>query len=489
MQKTAILLKLILPLLLLTSCSNRLRRQQAEEALLATKEQYRNYAHFTSDSLIRTSVNYFMEHGTAAEKSEALFYLGCVQIDLGQPDQAGCAFLQALGYGKDTDNYYILGQTCMQLSVLLSKSHCSEEEFYARKAYYYYLLGDMEIYQCDALIHIANAKRHLSDTDSCRYYLQQADNLAHSINDSLTMGYALYSHIQLLLLEEQYEEAMEGYQQLLGHYRYEIRMEDYCNMASIYAHQRQETQAENLIRQGRVFATDTELLTVFYSNVSRMYDNIGNKEQAYLYKDSLYLLSRDIIADGRRNSINAFQRDFAEQQQIQAQRIMHTHTIFLSCLFAIFLLIVILCIFEIRRQHLLASLQKQKIQSLEYKLTNVSSEYEEQLRSLKESDIVRHISDLLKANQLIGNDLLRQLFQTISYKIPAFEQRLREVYTPSKTEWQLCMLIKVGFSPSDIALITNKTPSAISAMRSRLFMKTFQKKGTPAEWDAFIGRL
>jgi len=488
MRKLSRNIYLLLVCTLLGACQYH-GKQQAEEALNITKDLYKNYAHFSNDSLIRTAVNYYLENGSNEEKSEALFYLGCVQLELGQNDQAGFSFLQALGHGEDTNNYYVLGQACMQLSLLLNKSHCSEEEAYARKALDYYRLGNLKLYQCDALIHIANAKRHNLEIDSCRYYLLTADSLAQSIGDSLAMGYALYGKIQLDLLEENFSEALKGYSQLFDAYRYSARMEDYCNMASIYANQGQDTEAEDFLGKARSLANGDELLVIFYSNASRIFGNTGKKEKEYLYKDSLLLLSRDLIVNGRRNSINAFQRDFAEQQQIQAQKKMHVRSLFLGFLLIIFLLVVALCFFEIRRQRLMASLQEQKIHTLEYDLANVSSEYEEQVRQLKESDIVQQISESVRLCKPVSSEALRQLFLTISQKIPAFEQRLKEVYSPTETEWQICMLIKVGFTPSDIALLANKTPSAISAIRSRLYMKTFQRKGSPAEWDDFIARL
>lgn len=49
------------------------------------------------------------------------------------------------------------------------------------------------------------------------------------------------------------------------------------------------------------------------------------------------------------------------------------------------------------------------------------------------------------------------------------------------------LLVKVHFSPTDIARITNKSRSAISSTRMRLFTSNFGKKDAKAEdWDVFV---
>lgn len=51
------------------------------------------------------------------------------------------------------------------------------------------------------------------------------------------------------------------------------------------------------------------------------------------------------------------------------------------------------------------------------------------------------------------------------------------------------MLIKLGFLPSQIAFLTNKSAEGVSSIRRRLYYKVFQKKGRPTDWDDFIKTL
>lgn len=67
-----------------------------------------------------------------------------------------------------------------------------------------------------------------------------------------------------------------------------------------------------------------------------------------------------------------------------------------------------------------------------------------------------------------------------------FTGRLLSLYPMSQVEMQTCLLIKLRVSATDIANTLNKSTSAISSMRSRLYGKVFHSKGGAKEWDEFI---
>ena len=53
-------------------------------------------------------------------------------------------------------------------------------------------------------------------------------------------------------------------------------------------------------------------------------------------------------------------------------------------------------------------------------------------------------------------------------------------------EMRITLLIKAGIAPADIARLTSRSKQSVSSTRSRLFLKAFGRKGTPAEWDEFV---
>ena len=56
-------------------------------------------------------------------------------------------------------------------------------------------------------------------------------------------------------------------------------------------------------------------------------------------------------------------------------------------------------------------------------------------------------------------------------------------------EYLVCMLVKVGFTPSDICVLTGLSNSNISNIRKRLLMKLTGRNGSPKDFDAYIINL
>ena len=51
------------------------------------------------------------------------------------------------------------------------------------------------------------------------------------------------------------------------------------------------------------------------------------------------------------------------------------------------------------------------------------------------------------------------------------------------------MLLRLGKTPTDIAQLTAHSKQSVTNTRSRLFEKTFGRKGTPADWDRLVSSL
>lgn len=72
---------------------------------------------------------------------------------------------------------------------------------------------------------------------------------------------------------------------------------------------------------------------------------------------------------------------------------------------------------------------------------------------------------------------------------PRFTSTLITLHNMSAVELQVCYLIKLNASPSEIANVLSKDTSTVSSIRSRLYMKVFGKKGSSKDWDEFIRSL
>ena len=72
---------------------------------------------------------------------------------------------------------------------------------------------------------------------------------------------------------------------------------------------------------------------------------------------------------------------------------------------------------------------------------------------------------------------------------PTFKQRLADLCRLSAHDYHVCLLIKIGMKPSDIARITIRSDEAITSTRRRLYERAFGRKGKPSDWDEVIKML
>lgn len=78
--------------------------------------------------------------------------------------------------------------------------------------------------------------------------------------------------------------------------------------------------------------------------------------------------------------------------------------------------------------------------------------------------------------------------------------RLKELFADEKQfnrienivneyEYQMCMLIRTGFTPSDICILMNTSKSSVANVRKRIFTKLTGRNGSSKDFDAYINSL
>ena len=80
----------------------------------------------------------------------------------------------------------------------------------------------------------------------------------------------------------------------------------------------------------------------------------------------------------------------------------------------------------------------------------------------------------------------QQLEQTVNGVFPHFNARLSELCKMGHHDYHVCLLIKVGLQPKDIANLTDHSPESVSSTRRRLYIRAFGQKGTPKDWDSVV---
>ena len=134
---------------------------------------------------------------------------------------------------------------------------------------------------------------------------------------------------------------------------------------------------------------------------------------------------------------------------------------------------------------------RKTIQKLKYanELASIQmQEHQQADKQVKSSSIYQRIQIRLNNKESIGmNDKIwKELEEVVEQAYNGFLKRVEDLCPLNWQERNLCLLIKAGFSPSNIAILTAHSKQSISSTRSRLYERTFIEKGTPSQWDEFI---
>ena len=137
------------------------------------------------------------------------------------------------------------------------------------------------------------------------------------------------------------------------------------------------------------------------------------------------------------------------------------------------------------------TLLRKTIQKLKYanELASIQmQEHQQADKQVKSSAIYQRIQIRLNNKESIGmnDEIWKELEEVVEQAYSGFLKRIEDLCPLNWQERNLCLLLKAGFSPSNIAILTAHSKQSISSTRSRLYERSFLEKGTPSQWDEFI---
>lgn len=112
-------------------------------------------------------------------------------------------------------------------------------------------------------------------------------------------------------------------------------------------------------------------------------------------------------------------------------------------------------------------------------------------RIWQETEYYKYLKDIYESNKPVHEGTIdwNVLEDAIFSIYPTFKENLWKLKKMKKQALHVCLLVKAGFSVSQIAYFTNKTYEGINSTRRRLYESNFGKAGKPSEWDEFIRSL
>ena len=520
------------------------KKQRMRYELLRHKAMNKACITFTSDSVMKEVVDYYDHHGSANERMLANYVLGCVYRDMHEAPMAleyyNKATEQADTTAADCD-YGTLYRVYSQMGFLFSKQYLLYQELNAfdKAEKYAYLAKDT----LNAIINYQNkgdAYGYLGKKDSVIAINLQAAKLFKKHGNDYAAAIAFGCNYNYYIEKKDFinaKKAFEAYNSTgyEGNSNYEDAKAYVLYQKGTYYLfvNKQDSAYDNLslsfkmCKSYSIKAATTKALAQYYAKVNQPAMAMKYALQSSEYNDS------DLI-EARKTQLQQVQAmyDYSRNQEIaknaeqKAERSTRmNYMIVLSCLMLFLLLSYIYrkqiaikkkkiavskllyedSLLKLKRlqderaklvaenDNKLAQVIMEKentISKLKAEITHIQERYS--LSSVSDADLILKDSSIYKKIKFIEvhpkekmcEEDWKELADTIEEVVPNFIPVLKNKLNDK--DYQICLLVRLGFSTSLVARLLGLSDAAISKSRKTMLKKICRKEGKPKEFDEYI---
>lgn len=515
-------------------------------ALLTLRAEDRCSVRATSDSVVVRVIRYYEQQKEEDKRMEAYYCGGCVYSDLQDAPRALEYFQKAVDCSDGTGKCDFLAGLYKQMGALLVYQERYEEALSAyEKAYTYQIAAQDRFNLFEPVLCKARIYEKMGEKDSAVFTYWKADELARETGEIKQSSEILSELGELYVELGRYKEAAECLHASVAKSGGEMLASTCLGLGRLFLETGRPDSAffylSKSLEKGDVYVVNEAQKYLFM-----LEDERSNYRQALTYAEQ-HLLSYDSIrkittAESARKAHELYNYEQTEMENhaltlANARKKLFIFEWLLVCLF--FIGGCVFFIFYMQRKknelirmerNLRKENEKRYKQSLEYieenkkKLEELSvclAEAEQQkdaalqdsLRAQKElleitnrQVLVQRKSKECLVKELVSSEIYlkfhqacedetvrieeedwRILQQAVDQTYENFTSRLYGLYPKlSMMELRICCLIKISVSITHVADLLNRSKSAISTARARLYKKLFGKPGAPEELDAFI---
>ena len=520
------------------------KKQRMRYELLRHKAMNKACITFTSDSVMKEVVDYYDHHGSANERMLANYALGCVYRDMHEAPMAlkyyNKATEQADTTAADCD-YGTLYRVYSQMGFLFSKQYLPYQELNAfdKAEKYAYLAKDT----LNAIINYQNkgdAYGYLGKKDSVIAINLQAAKLFKKHGNDYAAAIAFGCNYDYYIEKKDSinaKKAFEAYNSTgyEGNSNYEDAKAYVLYQKGTYYLfvNKQDSAYDNLslsfkmCKSYSIKAATTKALAQYYAKVNQPAMAMKYALQSSEYNDS------DLI-EARKTQLQQVQAmyDYSRNQEIaknaeqKAERSTRmNYMIVLSCLMLFLLLSYIyrkqiaikkkkIAVSKLLYEDSLLKLKRLQderaklvaendsklaqvimekentISKLKAEITHIQERYS--LSSVSDADLILKDSSIYKKIKFIEvhpkekmcEEDWKELADTIEEVVPNFIPVLKNKLNDK--DYQICLLVRLGFSTSLVARLLGLSDAAISKSRKTMLKKICRKEGKPKEFDEYI---
>ena len=453
--------------------------------LIYTEALHRSGLYIGTDSLIKSSRDYFERQGDDKHLAMALLHHGIILYHLQKTREGILSMKQAeqmaSGFNEPNFNWYLY-------SVLGDVNDNVGDNNMTLRYYKLALKAAQQVgnkqWTVQTLNNIATTFDVLGETDSLKYYLEQAKPLIASTEGDVRANY-LVNNASYLMKTGKRNEAKHFLTESM-----QISPTDRGAklLADIYV---QEGDTAMAVQQWYRLTTSfsPDIATQSYQQLIAHFNQKGDIDNVAMYSQRLNELYNGIYQRNDAAGIIDMMTQFDEQTKERR------HYKSIIALLAAIIILMILSAFiiwysrrRIDRLNARFAESQQQYNLTRSELTNMRRQKEREQRenSLQMKEIVSRLHSSANRGQPAADEDANALAQ-LSY---AQNPKLRELLSSLNSKEQIvCLLTIQNFIPSEIATLTISTPQAITNTRVRLLKKLFGETGGAKEFDNAIRQI
>ena len=512
------------------------------EQLETLEEANRADELMTNDSLATKLVEYFDRHGSCNERMRARYMLGRTYADLGELPRALDTYYEAAEMADTTAadcNFAVLSRVHAQAaSVFHSQVQPLSQLEELRKAEYFAYRGKDTLMAIECCVQQANAYDYLHLHDSVIHIIDKCIKRFNEIKRNDRAVQVMGIKVSPLIEKGETFKAkrcIEQYEEHSGFFDDEGNIERgkevyYYVKGQYYLAVGKVDSAEQLFRKELRDGKDLNNQIAGSKGLQQVYERLKKPDsiakyanRGYELNDSAYLLSESENIQKFKASYNYnHNKLMAEQKAREAERIR-------SVLMAVVSITVIVAMaallvfgrYRARKERKMAEYRKslENLEKTQSELMELCSEENlkpeevfarksqemaemlSQIRSYKPSirktgatleerlnnaQIVTTLKEKAKTSPYRKADIreLKALRNLMNEEIPHFYTTLNTPqYTLTPMEYDVCLLVRAHFSPSEIQRLMGFSSSYATTIRTRLLQKVFGCDGKASDFD------
>ena len=457
----------------------------ARYALLYSQALDKNYIDLTSDSLISIAVDYYKDRDDVKAKFFSYYYLGRIYTNANNLTQATLAYMEAEQLVDELGDDYAAGLLYDQMGTIY------RDYYDFPKALESYRLSTEHYHKADKPLHklygmlsqSAIYKTMGKETDSF-HILYNTLTEAKETNQTSVIKHCLGDLILLCLDMDKQEEALAFYNDFINHYSIErMNSSFYAGLSLLMAREKNVEKSQFYINKAWERArTQSDSIHLYY--ISSQVEQLSSSyQQAFSDLEQSITLQNRSVREALQQPILTTQLDFLRQKmelqkyKAQSEKQMRIIGVVLTILLAVAAVYAVSVYIKRQREKYLKQIRKQ-VARIEL-LKDEKNGMEEEVRKLNQllsqggelkDELMQAKGEWTRLEDIRALELYTRLHQAPSLYNPSadydallrwvdiasvrFAERLQESYPHlNVSEITLCCLVRMGYSPSQMAEI------------------------------------